>query len=116
MNPAFLIQHPVNLMEIGQGLMQMIICRAIVDASCALNAGTNVRFRLGGHRFPPEVYFKIFTHRPLCDVNSFAPRDYNSERKSDITLTGINKTCATGETIFNIQISTNSSYSSCVLW
>lgn len=60
----------------------------IIDTSCALHAGTHVRFRLGGHRFPPEVYFKIFIHRPLCDVNSFAPRDYNSERKSEITAGG----------------------------
>ncbi|KAJ1429427.1 hypothetical protein B484DRAFT_449387 [Ochromonadaceae sp. CCMP2298] len=46
-------------------------------------SGTHVRFRLGGSVFPPKVYFKIYTHRPLCDVNSFAPRDYSSERPAD---------------------------------
>jgi hypothetical protein len=49
--------------------------------SIRFTAGTHVRFRLGGHTFPPNVYFKIYTHRPLCDVNSFAPRDYNKEKK-----------------------------------
>ena len=58
-----------------------------------------MRFRLGGHRFPPEVYFKIFTHRPLCDVNSFAPRDYNLERKSEISAAGgINRILTAGAT------------------
>mmetsp|Transcript_2340 Transcript_2340/g.4164 ORF Transcript_2340/g.4164 Transcript_2340/m.4164 type:complete len:532 (+) Transcript_2340:74-1669(+) len=46
-------------------------------------SGTHVRFRLGSQIFPPKVYFKIYTHRPLCDVNSFAPRDYKNERPSD---------------------------------
>ena len=43
-------------------------------------AGVHVRFRLGGTVFPPNVYFKIYTHRPLCDVNAFAPRDYSKEK------------------------------------
>jgi len=42
-------------------------------------AGIHVRFRLGGVMFPPKIYFKIYTHRPLCDVNSFAPRNYTCE-------------------------------------
>ena len=42
-------------------------------------SGIHVKFRLGGWIFPPKVYFKIFTHRPLCDVNAFAPRDYTKE-------------------------------------
>ena len=46
-------------------------------------AGVHVRFRLGGARFPPKVYFKVFTHRPLCDVNAFAPRDYTLESKPE---------------------------------
>jgi len=43
-------------------------------------SGVHVRFRLGGAIFPPKIYFKIFTHRPLCDVNAFAPRDYTKEK------------------------------------
>lgn len=46
-------------------------------------SGIHVRFRLGGSIFPPKVYFKIFTHRPLCDVNAFAPRNYALERTED---------------------------------
>jgi hypothetical protein len=26
--------------------------------------------------FPPSIYYKIYTHKPLVDVNAFAPRDY----------------------------------------
>ena len=46
-------------------------------------SGVHVRFRLGGAVFPPKVFFKVFTHRPLCDVNAFAPRDYTRESKPD---------------------------------
>ena len=42
-------------------------------------AGVHVRFRLGGGRFPPMIYFKIYTHRPVADVGTFAPRDYVRE-------------------------------------
>ena len=46
-------------------------------------AGVHVRFRLGGHIFPPKIYYKIFTHRPLCDLNAFAPRNYANESLTD---------------------------------
>mmetsp|Transcript_126 Transcript_126/g.366 ORF Transcript_126/g.366 Transcript_126/m.366 type:complete len:545 (-) Transcript_126:2-1636(-) len=39
----------------------------------------HVRFRLGGSHFPPQIYFKIFTHAPVCDVGAFAPRHYFAE-------------------------------------
>lgn len=39
-----------------------------------------VRFRLGGSTFPPTIYYKMFTNAPLCDVNSFAPKDYTREK------------------------------------
>lgn len=45
--------------------------------------GIHVRFRLGrGYNsdFPPVLYYKIYTHNPLCDVNAFAPRDYTHYR------------------------------------
>ncbi|KAA6393780.1 MAG: putative IQ calmodulin-binding motif family protein [Streblomastix strix] len=35
-----------------------------------------VRFRLGGNYFPPMIFYKIYIRAPLCDLNSFAPRDY----------------------------------------
>jgi len=46
-------------------------------------SGVHVKFRLGGKIFPPKIYFKIFTHRPLCDVNAFAPRDYIAEKPAN---------------------------------
>lgn len=44
-------------------------------------SGIHVRFRLGGSIFPPKIYYKIYTHRPLCDINAFAPRNYSTERR-----------------------------------
>jgi hypothetical protein len=38
--------------------------------------GARVRFRLGGFDWPPQIYYKIFLHSPICDVNSYAPRNY----------------------------------------
>ena len=49
----------------------------IADAA----AGIHVRFRLGGSVFPPNIYYKIYTHQPLCDVNAFAPKDYVRARQ-----------------------------------
>lgn len=43
-------------------------------------AGVHVRFRLGGMIFPPRIYYKVYTHRPVCDVNAFAPRDYATDQ------------------------------------
>jgi hypothetical protein len=40
----------------------------------------HIRFRLGGERFPPSIYYKIFTHGAVCDMGSFAPRNYAAER------------------------------------
>ena len=54
------------------------ICPSEVNA-CEKGAGVHLRFRLGGYRFPPKVYFKIFTHRAVCDIGAFAPRDYTVE-------------------------------------
>ncbi|XP_044609331.1 protein MFI [Equus asinus] len=39
-------------------------------------AGIHVRFRLGGVKFPPEIYYKIFTHRHIEDLCANSPRDY----------------------------------------
>lgn len=41
----------------------------------------HVRFRLGGENFPPLIYYKIYIHSGICDLNSFAPRDYTAIRK-----------------------------------
>jgi hypothetical protein len=42
---------------------------------------SHVRFRLGGVKFPPLIYYKIFIHGAVVDINSFAPRDYNQMKK-----------------------------------
>ncbi|XP_062054337.1 protein MFI [Lepus europaeus] len=39
-------------------------------------AGIHVRFRLGGAKFPPDIYYKIFTHRHVEDLCANSPRDY----------------------------------------
>ena len=40
-------------------------------------ANIHLRFRLGGENFPPNIYYKIFSHGSNVDINSFAPRDYS---------------------------------------
>ncbi|XP_062948519.1 protein MFI-like [Cynocephalus volans] len=53
-------------------------------------AGIHVRFRLGGVKFPPNIYYKIFTQRHIEDLCANSPRDYTklpakhaSHNKSD---------------------------------
>lgn len=41
----------------------------------------HIRFRLGGERFPPLIYYKIFVHGGVVDINAFAPRDYDKIKK-----------------------------------
>ncbi|CEG41987.1 IQ motif, EF-hand binding site [Plasmopara halstedii] len=51
---------------------------SLLDASMS----AQVRFRLGGLTFPPTVYYKIFTRKPVCDLGVFSPKDYTISRKS----------------------------------
>ncbi|KAG8136914.1 hypothetical protein E2320_005459, partial [Naja naja] len=39
-------------------------------------AGVHIKFRLGGDKFPPSIYYKIFTHRPIVDLCANSPKDY----------------------------------------
>lgn len=61
-------------------------------------AGTHIRFRLASPTryyygstgskfgsFPPAVYYKIYTHRPVIDLCATAPRDY-TKAKNKISL------------------------------
>ncbi|ORX78067.1 hypothetical protein BCR32DRAFT_282632 [Anaeromyces robustus] len=41
----------------------------------------HIRFRLGGYSFPPIIYYKIYIHKSLIDINSFSPRDYTKIEK-----------------------------------
>jgi len=72
-NPAMLLRA-INPKEAG-----------LIDPA----AGVHVRFRLGGHLFPPTIYYKIFTHNPLCDIGAFAPRDYTQTRRNPADLEGL---------------------------
>ncbi|KAI8910868.1 hypothetical protein EDD86DRAFT_217863 [Gorgonomyces haynaldii] len=38
--------------------------------------GIHMRFRLGGEKFPPVIFYKIYVDRKLVDMNAFSPRDY----------------------------------------
>lgn len=57
------------------------------DIAC----GLHVRFRLGGVLFPPKIFFKIYTHRPLCDVNAFAPRDYYGDERKSVDINDVDE-------------------------
>ena len=48
----------------------------------------HVRFRLGGLSFPPLIYYKIFVHGAIVDINAFAPRDYQQIKKEKKTIHG----------------------------
>ncbi|CAG5895761.1 unnamed protein product, partial [Menidia menidia] len=39
-------------------------------------AGVFIRFRLGGITFPPNIYYKIFTYRPVVDLCATSPKGY----------------------------------------
>ena len=52
---------------------------SLIDAA----SGAHVRFRLGGYTFPPSLYYKVFLHGAVCDVNAFSPKDYRQERRCD---------------------------------
>eukprot|EP00931_Biecheleriopsis_adriatica_P056719 TRINITY_DN33629_c0_g1_i1.p1 TRINITY_DN33629_c0_g1~~TRINITY_DN33629_c0_g1_i1.p1 ORF type:complete len:579 (+),score=84.49 TRINITY_DN33629_c0_g1_i1:70-1806(+) len=43
----------------------------------------HARFRLGGTRFPPSIYYKIYTHGNIVDLCSFAPRNYHAAREGN---------------------------------
>jgi hypothetical protein len=53
-------------------------------------AKCHIRFRLGGDKFPPLIYYKIFSHGSIIDINAFAPRDYmkikKEKKKSTINI------------------------------
>lgn len=44
----------------------------LVDPASAIT----VMLRLGGYKFPPRIYYKLFLTGPVCDVGAFAPRTY----------------------------------------
>ncbi|XP_004470909.2 protein MFI isoform X2 [Dasypus novemcinctus] len=72
-------QHFKNLINIRRQGEPRHIVRCINPKEAELldaAAGINVRFRLGGVKFPPNIYYKIFTHRHIEDLCANSPRDY----------------------------------------
>lgn len=64
----------------GRGNPSLML-RAINPAESRLldrASGAHVRFRLGGDKFPPNIYYKVFTRRPIVDLCACSPRDYTS--------------------------------------
>ncbi|XP_038078313.1 protein MFI-like [Patiria miniata] len=41
-------------------------------------AGIHIKFRLAGERFPPNIYYKIYTHRNVVDMCANSPKDYTA--------------------------------------
>ncbi|KAJ3188239.1 hypothetical protein HDU85_005389 [Gaertneriomyces sp. JEL0708] len=48
----------------------------LMDPAMAIH----VRFRLGGSSFPPTIFYKIFAHKSLIDMNAFSPRYYTAQQ------------------------------------
>ncbi|KAJ0059858.1 hypothetical protein NL108_014125, partial [Boleophthalmus pectinirostris] len=72
----------------NQGDPQMIL-KTVNPRECELldaAAGVFLRFRLGGTTFPPSIYYKIFTYRPITDLCASSPKIYAkpSNRQSEI--------------------------------
>ncbi|XP_063807676.1 protein MFI isoform X2 [Pseudophryne corroboree] len=56
-------------------------------------AGVHVRFRLGGTKFPPNIYYKLFTHRPIVDVCANSPKDYTKQSVKQLLPKQIHNHC-----------------------
>jgi len=49
-------------------------------------AGINIRFRLAGARFPPNIYYKIYTNRPIQDLCANSPKDYTKSGAKQLSV------------------------------
>ncbi|KAG8452944.1 hypothetical protein GDO86_004663 [Hymenochirus boettgeri] len=61
--------------EQAAGVIQRAFRRILAEL-IDVAAGVHVRFRLGGTHFPPNIYYKLFTHRPIVDMCANSPKDY----------------------------------------
>ncbi|XP_069747400.1 protein MFI isoform X3 [Narcine bancroftii] len=75
-----LFKHYKNMINFRKGNPRfMMKCINPIEADFLDNAaGVHVRFRLGGETFPPKIYYKIFTHRPIVDLCAYSPKDYTN--------------------------------------
>jgi hypothetical protein len=67
----------------GKGDPRQLLKSVNPGEAALLDSSTNchIRFRLGGEKFPPLIYYKIFSHGAIIDINAFAPRDYMQMKK-----------------------------------
>uniref|UniRef100_A0A6I8PEQ8 Exophilin 5 n=1 Tax=Ornithorhynchus anatinus TaxID=9258 RepID=A0A6I8PEQ8_ORNAN len=72
-------QHFKNLLKMRKEGDPRLLMKSIDPKEAELldaAAGINIRFRLGGVKYPPNIYYKIFTQRPIVDMCANSPRDY----------------------------------------
>ncbi|EEY60027.1 uncharacterized protein PITG_21074 [Phytophthora infestans T30-4] len=78
---------------------------SLLDASM----GAQVRFRLGGLAFPPTIYYKIYTRKPVCDLGSFSPKNYTVARQS-APVSHSHVKCQPGQSVHTTYIRVGNSY------
>lgn len=91
------LQAEVSALATGRG-DPSILLKSINPLEAKLfdaAAKVHLRFRLGGDRFPPLIYYKVYTHGPVCDIGSYAPRNYakikRNIKKEQLDMTQVNK-------------------------
>uniref|UniRef100_A0A4W3ID74 Uncharacterized protein n=2 Tax=Callorhinchus milii TaxID=7868 RepID=A0A4W3ID74_CALMI len=68
----------INFKGKGEPRILMKSINPIEAAYLDAAAGVHIRFRLGGESFPPDIYYKIFTHRPIVDICANSPKNYTN--------------------------------------
>lgn len=82
-----IFRHYKSLIDFHDSGEPAAMLRAINPGEAAMMdaaSGAFVRFRLGGHTFPPAIYYKIFTRTAICDMGAFAPRNYAAVPGGDV--------------------------------
>lgn len=58
-------------------------------------SGAFIRFRLAGEKFPPNIYYKVFTRSPVVDMCANSPKNY--AKKSSLKLAAREQNNKTGD-------------------
>ena len=66
----------INFNNRGDPAMMLRCINPVEAKMLDAASGVHVKFRLAGDRFPPNIYYKIFTHRPVQDLCANSPKDY----------------------------------------
>jgi hypothetical protein len=78
------LKHLVEFRNQGDPATLLKVINPIEAQLLDAAVGAHVRFRLGGFEWPPQIYYKIFLHSPICDVNSYAPRNYSDKAAGSV--------------------------------